>query len=121
MKKRAYITHVTSDYLAVARNLARSLQAFSELPLIIFVLNLDEEKRIFFDGLPNVLLRNIDLELEDSSSEDYVFNSSGNFLISGQLPGLLMKITPKPDSGCCLQQADKPNTQLYSRFCMQYC
>lgn len=82
MKKRAYITHVTSDYLAVARNLARSLQAFSELPLIIFVLNLDEEKRIFFDGLPNVLLRNIDLELEDSSSEDYVFNSSGNFYVS---------------------------------------
>jgi len=67
MTKRAYITHVTEDYLVIARNLAKSLQSFSELPFLIFVINLNKEKSNFFDGLENVKLRNIDLEIEDSS------------------------------------------------------
>jgi len=81
MTKRAYITHVTEEYLPVARNLGKSLKLFSDLNLLIYVLNAKEKSDQFFSDLENVKIRNINLNLENSSSNDYTFNPSGNFYI----------------------------------------
>ena len=78
---RAYITHITRDYLDVSINLARSIQSFSNIPLIIFCIKLGEYDRDRFSVFPNVLLRNIDLDIKDTD-DDYVYNDSGNFYIN---------------------------------------
>ena len=43
--KKTYITHVTRDYLEVALNLAKSVSFFSNLPLIVYCINLQEEDK----------------------------------------------------------------------------
>ena len=47
--KKTYITHVTRDYLEVALNLAKSVNLFSDLPLIVYCINLQEEDKQKFD------------------------------------------------------------------------
>ena len=49
--KKTYITHVTRDYLEVALNLAKSVSLFSDLPLIVYCINLQEEDKQKFDEL----------------------------------------------------------------------
>ena len=44
MKERAYITHATENYLEVVLNLAKSLLLFSEIPLVVYFIDSDEEK-----------------------------------------------------------------------------
>lgn len=80
--KRAYITHVTRDYLEVALNLAKSVRLFSEIPLIVYCINLEEEDRVRFDGIKDVYTRNIEMDIEEGTSEDYVNSDSGNFYIN---------------------------------------
>ncbi len=80
--KRTYITHVTRDYLEVAINLANSLNFFSKIPLIVYCIGLEESDKEKFNGFKNVQLRNIDLDIEESKSNDYTINDSGNFYIN---------------------------------------
>jgi hypothetical protein len=80
--KKTYITHVTRDYLEVALNLAKSVSLFSNLPLIVYCINLQEEDKQKFDEYKNVQLRNIDLDISERTSEDYTSVDSGNFYVN---------------------------------------
>ena len=80
--KKTYITHVTRDYLEVALNLAKSVSLFSDLPLIVYCINLQEENKQKFDEYKNVKLRNIDLDISERTSDDYTSVDSGNFYIN---------------------------------------
>lgn len=80
--KRAYITHVTRDYLDVAVNLAKSLSLFSEIPLLVYCVNLENEDYIKFKDIRNTHLRNIEFELEEKNSDDLMSTQSGNFYVN---------------------------------------
>lgn len=79
--KKAYITHVTRNYLDVAFNLAESISLFSEIPLLIYCVNLQNDDIIKFSKFNNVFLRNIDFELEPNES-DYHNTEGGNFYVN---------------------------------------
>jgi hypothetical protein len=79
---RVYITHVTRDYLEVALNLAKSVRIFSNVPLLIYCVNLKEEDRFKFEGIENVYTININLDIEEGLSEDYVKGQGGNFYVN---------------------------------------
>ena len=80
--KKTYITHVTRDYLEVALNLSKSIKLFSDLPLIVYCINLQEEDKQRFNEYDNVQLRNIDLDISERTSEDYTSVDSGNFYVN---------------------------------------
>jgi hypothetical protein len=80
--RKTYITHVTRDYLEVALNLAKSVSLFSDLPLIVYCINLQEEDKQRFNEYDNVQLRNIDLDISERTSEDYTSVDSGNFYVN---------------------------------------
>lgn len=80
--KKTYITHVTRDYLEVALNLAKSIRLFSDLPLIVYCINLQEEDKQRFNEYENVQLRNIELDISERTSEDYTSVDSGNFYVN---------------------------------------
>ena len=80
--KRAYITHVTENYLEIARNLALSVRNFSDIPLIVYVINPTTDHQFMFGGIDNIFIRSIDLDLDQSSDADYTFNSEGNFYVN---------------------------------------
>jgi hypothetical protein len=84
--KRAFITHVTENYLEIARNLALSVRAFSEIPLIVYIINPTQNHESFFNDVENILIREIDLELDEISHADYTFNHSGNFYVNRKSP-----------------------------------
>lgn len=80
--KRAFITHITNDYLDVAVNLANSIELFSNLPLIIYVIDLNKNELSKFDGLKNIQIRNIQVDIPEKNVSDYEISSSGNFYIN---------------------------------------
>lgn len=80
--KKTYITHVTRDYLDVALNLSKSIQLFSNIPLVVYCIGLEESDRDRFNSFANVKLRNIELDINSNDEDDYVVNSSGNFYIN---------------------------------------
>jgi len=79
--KKTYITHVTRDYLDVAINLAKSIELFSKIPLVVYCIGLEDSDKEKFNIFKNVELRNIELDIK-SNDDDYVTNSSGNFYIN---------------------------------------
>jgi hypothetical protein len=81
-KMKTYITHVTRDYLEVALNLSKSIKLFSDLQLIVYCINLQEEDKQRFNEYDNVQLRNIDLDISERTSEDYTSVDSGNFYVN---------------------------------------
>lgn len=82
--KRAYITHVTRDYLQIAFNLARSVRLFSDIPLIIYCINMEGTDVHYFNSIRDVDIRNIKLDIPESLSSDYINLDSGNFYINRQ-------------------------------------
>ena len=80
--KKTYITHVTRDYLEVALNLSKSVSLFSDLPLLVYCINLQEEDKQRFNEYENIQLRNIDLDISERTSEDYTEVDSGNFYVN---------------------------------------
>jgi hypothetical protein len=80
MKERAYITHATENYLEVVLNLAKSLLLFSEIPLVVYFIDSDEEKiENAVKEFPSIKVRHINLNLEKTSSKDYLFSENGNY------------------------------------------
>ena len=80
--KKTYITHVTRDYLEVALNLAKSIRLFSQIPLIVYCVNLKDEDQDNFRGIEKVYTRNIDLDIGEASSTDYTEDQGGNFYVN---------------------------------------
>jgi hypothetical protein len=81
--KKTYITHVTKDYLQVAKNLAKSLSEFSNIPLLVYCIDLNDEETNEFDSFSNVQIRSLDLNLDRfDKTGDYHYSDSGNFWIN---------------------------------------
>jgi hypothetical protein len=80
--KRAYITHITRDYIEIALNLAKSLSLFSDINLIIYCINLEPNDNYKLSGYKNVEIRNINLNIPEPESNDYTLMESGNFYIN---------------------------------------
>jgi hypothetical protein len=80
--KKVYITHITGDYLDVALNLAKSVRLFSEIPLLVYCIDLVEDSTSTLEEIENVFVRHIKLNLEKSTSEDYLSADSGNFYVN---------------------------------------
>ena len=80
--KRTYITHITRDYIEIAFNLAKSVRKFSNIPLIIYCVNLKDEDVIKFNTIEGVILRNIEFDLDDASESDYHTDISGNLYVN---------------------------------------
>ena len=43
MNKKAFITHATEKYLSVAHNLATSIRAFSDIPVIVYCIDVQKK------------------------------------------------------------------------------
>jgi hypothetical protein len=84
MNKRVYITHVTIEYLDVAINLAKSVRLFSDIPLIVYCINMLDNDKQKFNEILNVYTRDINIDLTDSLKDDYEINNLGNFYINRQ-------------------------------------
>jgi hypothetical protein len=80
--KKIFITHVTRDYLEVALNLAKSIRIFSEIPLLVYCINLKEEDQDNFKIIKDVCTRNITLEIGEMTANDYVGDVGGNFYVN---------------------------------------
>ena len=77
--KRAFITHVTENYLEGAHNLAKSLDIFSKIPLIVYLLDPEKDRSEEFKKYKNVEIREIFLGLEKPKESDYFYTAEGNF------------------------------------------
>lgn len=82
MMEKVYITHATKEYLEVARNLARSVRMFSDIPFIIYCVDCEPDLG-FLDGLEKVEYRRIQIDVhKHDSAFDYVHSDSGNFYVN---------------------------------------
>lgn len=77
--KRAYITHATEKYLQVAHNLAKSIREFSEIPVIIYCVDVKKKDTYIFQNIENVFTEIIELNLD--KPEDFPTSPSGNFYV----------------------------------------
>jgi len=84
--KRAYITHVTENYLEMAHSLALSIRTFSDLPFFVYVINCEKSPDNFFEDIPGVFLRKIDLTIDALRAEDFGLASLGNFYVERSSP-----------------------------------
>ena len=78
--KKTYITHATENYLEVVLNLAKSLSLFSEIPLLVYFIDSNEDQ--ILDRIvefPNLTPRFITLNLEKTSENDFAFTEGGNY------------------------------------------
>lgn len=81
-RSRVYITHVTEEYLEIAKNLAVSINKFSKIQLIIYCINFKPIDG-FFNDLPNVESRFIELDsLMESNGDEYTLNVDGNLYVN---------------------------------------
>lgn len=77
--ERTFITHVTENYLEGAHNLAKSLDIFSEIPLIVYLLDPEQDRSEEFKKYKNVEIREIFLGLDKPIESDYYYTKEGNF------------------------------------------
>lgn len=77
--ERTFITHVTENYLEGAHNLAKSLDIFSEIPLIVYLLDPEKDRSEEFKKYKNVEIREIFLGLDKPRESDYYYTPEGNF------------------------------------------
>jgi len=78
-KERAFITHVTENYLEGAHNLAKSMDLFSEVTLIVYIIDPTKERGGEFKKYKNVESRQIFLNLDKPKESDYFYTDGGNF------------------------------------------
>ena len=80
--KRAFITHITRNYIDIAVNLVKSIRLFSNTPVIIYCLNSEEFDSNKFDEFSDVHFRNIDFKIDGDENDDYTTVDSGNFYVN---------------------------------------
>lgn len=78
--KRAYITHATEKYLQVAHNLAKSIRAFSDIPVVVYCIDVDKKDTYMFQNIENVYTEILNLDLD--KPVDFPLNGSGNFYVN---------------------------------------
>ena len=77
--KRVYITHATEKYLPVAHNLATSVRSFSDIPLIVYCIDVKKKDTYIFQNLENVYTEILELNVDKPT--DFLDSSSGNFYV----------------------------------------
>jgi hypothetical protein len=80
--KKVFITHATKEYLEVAKNLAKSVRMFSDIPFLIYCVDCKPEKN-FFGEIENIDFRVITLNVDRfEQPDDYFYNTEGNFYVN---------------------------------------
>ena len=51
---KVYITHATEKYLTVAHNLASSIRAFSDIPVVVYCVDVKQKDTYIFHNIENV-------------------------------------------------------------------
>ena len=49
--KKVYITHATEKYLNVAHNLATSIRAFSDIPVVVYCVDVKQKDTYIFQNI----------------------------------------------------------------------
>ena len=53
--KKVYITHATEKYLSVAHNLATSIRAFSDIPIVIYCIDVKQKDTYMFQNIEKLM------------------------------------------------------------------
>ena len=61
---QVYITHATEKYLSVAHNLATSIREFSNIPIIIYCIDVKKNDTYIFQNIENVFTEILELNLD---------------------------------------------------------
>jgi hypothetical protein len=77
--RRAYITHATEKYLSVAHNLATSVREFSDLPVVVYCIDVDKKDTYIFQNIQNVFVEILELNLDKPA--DFPTSPTGNFYV----------------------------------------
>lgn len=76
---RAYITHATKNYLNVAHNLAKSIREFSDIPLVVYCIDVDKKDTYIFQDILDVYVEILNLNLD--APENVILTSTENFYV----------------------------------------
>jgi len=79
MNNKVYITHATQKYLKVAHNLAKSIREFSDIPVVVYCIDVDKKDTYIFQDIDNVYTEIFQLNLE--KPDFYPLSPSGNFYV----------------------------------------
>jgi len=77
--KRAYITHATEKYLNVAHNLATSIRAFSDIPVVVYCVDVKQKDTYIFQNIENVFTEILELNLD--KPDNFPSSPTGNFYV----------------------------------------
>ena len=76
---RVYITHATQKYLQVAHNLSKSLRSFSDIPIVIYCVDVEKKDTYIFQDIENVYIEILNIGIEKPT--DFPTSPSGNFYV----------------------------------------
>ena len=76
---KVYITHATEKYLTVAHNLASSIRAFSDIPVVVYCVDVKQKDTYIFQNIENVYTEILDLGLDKPT--DFPTSPTGNFYV----------------------------------------
>lgn len=84
--KRAYITHITKEYLGIGMNWVKSIREFSDLPLLVFYVGKSPLETNPFSEFKDVEIRFIEMDTDKLASDhDFVGGETGgNFYVNRQ-------------------------------------
>ena len=75
--KKVYITHATEKYLQVAHNLATSLRTFSDIPIVIYCIDVQLKDTYIFQNIENVYTEILTLNVD--KPDNFPLSPTGNF------------------------------------------
>jgi hypothetical protein len=90
---KVYITHCNEKYLPIAYNLVKSIREFSDIPIIVYGIDVRKSSTYIFNTIPNVYVEIINLNLDDI--KNYVYGNNGNFYVDRQDPTIFMTLSSK--------------------------
>ncbi len=77
--KRVFITHATKKYLSVAHNLAVSVREFSDIPIVVYCIDVDKKDTYLFQSIKNVYSEILNLNLDKPT--EFPSSPNGNFYV----------------------------------------
>ncbi len=78
--KRVFITHATEKYLSVAHNLATSIREFSDIPIVVYSIDVDKKDTYIFQSIENVYIEILNLNLDKPT--EFPSSPTGNFYVN---------------------------------------
>ena len=77
--KKVFITHATEKYLPVAHNLVTSLRTFSEIPIVIYCVDVQLKDTYIFQNIENVYTEILTLNVD--KPDNFPLSPTGNFYV----------------------------------------